>query len=83
MLPLAFSMSDQLPISPVAIVLTCSMAAGLDFTFPFSSAPNTIAYSSGYLRMRDMLGAGLLMTLLQVGLLLLAAWLYWPMIGVL
>lgn len=83
MLPLAFSMSDQLPISPVAIVLTCSMAAGLDFTFPFSSAPNTIAYSSGYLRMRDMLGAGLVMTLLQVGLLLLAAWLYWPMIGVL
>jgi sodium-dependent dicarboxylate transporter 2/3/5 len=67
----------------VAIVLTCSLAAGLDFTFPFSSAPNTIAYSSGYLRMRDMLGVGMLMTVLQVLLLLLVALVYWPLIGVL
>jgi len=83
MLPLGFSLADQMSISPVAIVLTCSLAAGLDFTFPFSSAPNTIAYSSGYLRMRDMLGVGLLMTVLSVILLLLVSRLWWPLIGVL
>jgi sodium-dependent dicarboxylate transporter 2/3/5 len=83
MLPLGFSLADQTSISPVAIVLTCSLAAGLDFTFPFSSAPNTIAYSSGYLRMRDMLGVGMLMTVLQVLLLLLVSLVYWPLIGVL
>jgi solute carrier family 13 (sodium-dependent dicarboxylate transporter), member 2/3/5 len=83
MLPLGFSLAGQLGLSPAAIVLTCSLAAGLDFTFPFSSAPNTIAYSSGYLGMRDMLGAGMVMTILQVILMLLVSWLYWPMIGVL
>jgi sodium-dependent dicarboxylate transporter 2/3/5 len=82
-LPLGFSMAPQLGISPAAIVLTCSMAAGLDFAFPFSSAPNTIAYSSGYLQMRDVLAAGSVMTALQIGLLLLVAWLWWPLIGVL
>jgi solute carrier family 13 (sodium-dependent dicarboxylate transporter), member 2/3/5 len=83
MLPLGFSLAGQLGLSPAAIVLTCSLAAGLDFTFPFSSAPNTIAYSSGYLGMRDMLGVGMVMTLIQVVILLLVSWLYWPMIGVL
>jgi sodium-dependent dicarboxylate transporter 2/3/5 len=83
MLPLGFSLADQMHVSPVAIVLTCSLAAGLDFTFPFSSAPNTIAYGSGYLRMRDMLGVGSLMTALSVVLLLLVSWLWWPLIGVL
>ncbi|HYR12337.1 MAG TPA: DASS family sodium-coupled anion symporter [Longimicrobium sp.] len=82
-LPLGFSMAPQLGLSPAAIVLTCSMAAGLDFAFPFSSAPNTIAYSSGYLHMRDMLAAGSVMTALQIALLLLVAWLWWPLIGVL
>jgi solute carrier family 13 (sodium-dependent dicarboxylate transporter), member 2/3/5 len=83
MLPLGFSLAGQLGTSPAAIVLTCSLAAGLDFTFPFSSAPNTIAYSSGYLGMRDMLGVGMVMTLIQVVILLLVSWLYWPMIGLL
>jgi solute carrier family 13 (sodium-dependent dicarboxylate transporter), member 2/3/5 len=83
MLPLGFSLSTTLGISPVATVLTCSAAGGLAFTFPFSSAPNTIAYSSGYLRMRDLLAAGSVMTALQVTILLLVAWLYWPLIGLL
>jgi sodium-dependent dicarboxylate transporter 2/3/5 len=83
MLPLGFSLAGQLGVPPVAIVLTCSLAAGLDFTFPFSSAPNTIAYSSGYLGMRDMLGVGLVMTVIQVLVMLVVSWLYWPLIGVL
>ena len=81
MLPLGFSMSGQLGVDPVVIVLTCSLAAGLDFTFPFSSAPSSIVYAGGYLRMRDMLFVGSVMTVAQILLLLLVSWLYWPMIG--
>jgi sodium-dependent dicarboxylate transporter 2/3/5 len=82
-LPLGFSLAGTLGLSPATIVLTCSLAAGLDFTFPFSSAPNTIAYSSGYLGMGDVVRAGSVMTVLQILLLLLVAWLWWPLIGVL
>lgn len=81
MLPLGFTLSGQLGLSPVTIMLTCSLAAGLDFTFPFSSAPNSIVYASGYLRMRDMLFVGGVMTVAQILLLLVVSWLYWPMIG--
>jgi sodium-dependent dicarboxylate transporter 2/3/5 len=83
MLPLGLSLAASLGLSPVVIMLTCSLAAGLDFTFPFSSAPSTIVYSSGYLRMRDMLVVGTVMTVSQVILLLLVSWLYWPRIGLL
>lgn len=83
MLPLGFSLAGQFGLSPVAVVLACSLAAGLDFTFPFSSAPNSIVYASGYLKMRDMLLVGSVMTVLQVLLLLLVARLWWPLLGIL
>jgi sodium-dependent dicarboxylate transporter 2/3/5 len=82
-LPLAFSLSSSLALSPTAMVLTSSIGAGLAFTLPISSAPNTIVYSSGYVRMRDMMFAGSLMTLVMLCVLLAVAGLYWPWIGIL
>jgi sodium-dependent dicarboxylate transporter 2/3/5 len=82
-LPLAFGLSEQVGASPVAMVLATSMGAGLDFALPFSSAPNTIAFASGYLRMTDVLKAGGLMTLASALIILLVAWLWWPLVGVL
>jgi sodium-dependent dicarboxylate transporter 2/3/5 len=82
MLPLAFGLVDRTGVPPAAIVLACSMAAGLDFTFPFSSAPSSIVYGGGYLRMRDLLRAGTLMTVAQIALLLAVARFWWPVVGV-
>jgi sodium-dependent dicarboxylate transporter 2/3/5 len=81
LLPLAFALAVPLGASPQAVVLTTSFAAGLAFTLPISSAPNTIAYASGYVSMRDMFVVGSIMTCAQLLLLLLLAWLYWPRIG--
>jgi sodium-dependent dicarboxylate transporter 2/3/5 len=82
LLPLAFTLAAPFGISPTAMVFTACFGAGLAFTLPISSAPNTIAYSSGYIGMRDMLYAGSIMTVVQLGILLLTAWLYWPRIGI-
>jgi sodium-dependent dicarboxylate transporter 2/3/5 len=82
MLPLAFSLGDQLGASPVALVLATSIGAGLDFALPFSSAPNTIAFASGYLKMTDVLKAGTVMTIVSVLIVLLVARLWWPLLGV-
>ena len=66
MLPLAFNMASQLGASPVALTLATSIGAGLDFALPFSSAPNTIVFSSGYLRMVDVVKAGGAMTIVSI-----------------
>jgi sodium-dependent dicarboxylate transporter 2/3/5 len=83
MLPLAFSLGDQLGAPPVALVLATSIGAGLDFALPFSSAPNTIAFASGYLRMVDVVKAGALMTVVSIAIVLIVAHLWWPFLGVL
>lgn len=82
MLPLAFSLGDQLGATPVALVLATSIGAGLDFALPFSSAPNTIAFASGYLRMRDVVRIGGYMTIVSLLIIVLVAWLWWPLVGV-
>lgn len=82
-LPLAFGLAEQVGAPPTAMVLATSIGAGLDFALPFSSAPNTIAFASGYLRMTDVAKAGGLMTVASVLIVLLVAWLWWPVLGVL
>ncbi|MCC6316283.1 MAG: SLC13/DASS family transporter [Gemmatimonadaceae bacterium] len=81
MLPLAFSLGNQLGASPVSLTLATSIGAGLDFALPFSSAPNTIVFASGYLRMMDVVKAGGIMTIASVLIVLLVAWLWWPVLG--
>jgi sodium-dependent dicarboxylate transporter 2/3/5 len=83
MLPLAYSLGDQLGASPMALTLATSIGAGLDFALPFSSAPNTIVFASGYLRMTDVVKAGGIMTVVSVLIVWLVAWLWWPVIGLL
>jgi sodium-dependent dicarboxylate transporter 2/3/5 len=81
MLPLAFNMAAQLGASPVALTLATSIGAGLDFALPFSSAPNTIVFSSGYLRMVDVVKAGGAMTIVSLLLVVLLVWVWWPLLG--
>jgi solute carrier family 13 (sodium-dependent dicarboxylate transporter), member 2/3/5 len=80
-LPLALGLSDRSGASPVALTLAASIGAGLDFALPFSSAPNTLVFSSGYLRMTDVLKAGTLMTIASIVIVMLAAAVWWPLIG--
>lgn len=82
-LPLAFSLGDQLGASPIALVLATTTGAGLDFALPFSSAPNTIVFASGYLRMTDVVKAGAVMTVTSLIILLLVARVWWPFLGIL
>lgn len=82
LLPLAFTLAAPLGLTPTAIVLTTCIGTGLAFTLPISSAPNTIAFASGYVRMRDMMLVGSVMTAAQLAILLLVAWLYWPRLGI-
>ena len=81
MLPLAFSIGTQLGASPLALTLATSMGAGLDFALPFSSAPNTIVFSSGYLRMWDVVKAGGVMTVVSILLVVMLVWVWWPLLG--
>ncbi|MEM9066104.1 MAG: DASS family sodium-coupled anion symporter [Planctomycetota bacterium] len=64
--------------STMVIALCCSCAMVL----PVSTPPNAIAFSSGELRVRDIIGVGLLMTALGLALILtLGRWLMGVVLG--
>ena len=55
----------MLLVVPVALASTCA------FMFPVATPPNAVAYSTGYLRMGDMIKAGLIFNL--IGTVLITA----------
>ncbi len=78
-LPLAFTLTGP-GLSPPVVMLSVCAAAGMAYMLPISSAPNTIAYSSGYVGMRDMAVIGSVMTVAQLLLLFAVQILYWPLL---
>jgi len=77
-LPMALGIGAQWGVPVAFVTLATAVAAGLAFCLPISTPPNAIIHDSGYVRTRQMLGAGCLMTALSWGVLLLVAWLLWP-----
>jgi solute carrier family 13 (sodium-dependent dicarboxylate transporter), member 2/3/5 len=61
--------------SPELFAIPVTIAASCDFMFPMSTPPNAIAYSSGYVKSKDMLKAGLLLNLVSMVLLMVLVWL--------
>ena len=69
--PVVASLAVGSGVSPEVFAIPVTIAASCDFMFPMSTPPNAIAYSSGYIRSRDMLKAGVLLNLLSLLLLML------------
>jgi sodium-dependent dicarboxylate transporter 2/3/5 len=82
-LPIAFELGDKVPgISPLVMVFSVAVPAGLAFSLPIGTPPNAIAYSAGYHRIRDSVKVGVLLNLAALSIFLLVAKFYWPAIGI-
>jgi sodium-dependent dicarboxylate transporter 2/3/5 len=81
LLPVALGIAQQFGIDPRAMAPAIALPAGLAFTLPVGTPGNAIAYSSGYLQLRDMLVPGSVLVLIAwIGFNLVARY-YWPLIG--
>ena len=63
LMPVALGIATQFGMDPRVMALVVAVPAGLAFTLPVGTPANAIAYSSGYLRLRDMLVPGALLVL--------------------
>jgi solute carrier family 13 (sodium-dependent dicarboxylate transporter), member 2/3/5 len=61
--PVVFGIADGLKFDPLVLALPVTFAASCAFMFPISTPPNAIVFSSGYIRMKDMMRAGVLLDL--------------------
>jgi len=67
--PVVFGIADGLHFDPLMLALPVTFAASCAFAFPISTPPNAIVFSSGYIKMKDMVRAGLLLDLICLGII--------------
>ncbi len=81
LLPVGFGLCHQLGVSPLAMLFMITLPAGLGFCLPMGAPPIAIAFSAGYYSVGSILSRGIIMNVLAIILLVLIAWLYWPLVG--
>jgi len=63
MMPITAALSVSIGVHPYLLMLTAVLAASSGFMLPVATAPNTIVYATGYVRVRSMTRTGLLLDL--------------------
>lgn len=71
--PVIFGISDGLQVNPILLALPVTLSASIGFMFPIATPPNAIVFSSGYIRMKDMVRAGALLDIASILIILLAS----------
>lgn len=79
LLPIVVGMGIA-PAAPImiAIAFCCSLAMPL----PISTPPNALAFSSGELRVADLMKPGLALTVIGVFLVFALGWRWWDVVGI-
>ena len=62
-LPLLFSLSVQMGINPIILLLPATIAASFGFMMPAGTPPNAMVFSSGFVPQKDMIKAGLIVNI--------------------
>ena len=78
LLPVAIAVAHQMGVDPRPFAVMVTLSASLSFVAPFEPAL-LLVYGPGQYRLRDFLRAGLPVTLLSLGILLIMIPLLWPL----
>ncbi len=70
-LPVVLGIADGLNIPPLMLAIPVTLASSYAFMMPVSTPPNAIVYSSGYISMKQMVKAGLILNLISILLLMI------------
>jgi solute carrier family 13 (sodium-dependent dicarboxylate transporter), member 2/3/5 len=81
LLPVGLGLAHRFGLDVRAVTLAVAIPAGLTFVLPVGTPAIALAYSTGYLRTRELLVPGALMWLCAWLGLNLMIHLYWPLIG--
>ncbi|MFQ5707637.1 MAG: SLC13 family permease [bacterium] len=81
MMPLALGFAADSNLDPRVMTLVLTIPSGLAFQLPMGTPATAIAFSSGYLRIRDTLLGGMYLKVIAWLVFGLSIYFYWPLIG--
>ncbi|HEV7734710.1 MAG TPA: DASS family sodium-coupled anion symporter [Candidatus Binatia bacterium] len=82
LMPVTLGVAKDFAMDPRVMALVVAVPAGLGFTMPIGTPANAIAYSSGYLSMRDMMVPGAILAVSSWAVFNIVARLFWPLLGI-
>jgi solute carrier family 13 (sodium-dependent dicarboxylate transporter), member 2/3/5 len=71
-IPVVFGIATNLGMSPILLAMPVTLGASMAFMFPVSTPPNAIVFSSGHMKVKDMMRAGIVLNLVSVVVIYLA-----------
>ena len=77
MLPIVLSLASGLNADPHILVGLTTVGVSLDYILPVGTPPSAIAYSSGYIKSKEMIKTGLILTIFVIIIPTLVAMLLW------
>ena len=72
-IPVTMAIGQGTGINPLLLSIPVAMAASCAFMMPISTPPNAIVFSSGKIKITNMIRAGFLLNLISIGVLLFCA----------
>lgn len=70
-IPVIIGIAQGLGINPLLLVVPATIASSCAFMMPISTPPNAIVFSSGHIKIKDMMRAGLLLNIVSIAVLVL------------
>ena len=77
-LPILAPIAFQIDVHPFALMVGATVAASCAFMLPVATPPNAVVFGSGYLRIPDMMRAGIWMNIISIFLVLLFTYFLLP-----
>lgn len=81
LMPLGLALAEPLSVNPKAVTYSIAYVSGLPHLLPMGTPALALAFSSGYLRVRHSVVAGLVFNLLLLAIFLIMVKFYWPLIS--
>lgn len=78
LLPILYPMAKTIDVHPFILMVSATVAASCAFMLPVATPPNAVVFGSGYLRIPDMVKAGIWMNILSIILLTLFVYFLLP-----
>ncbi len=81
MMPLALGLAGEFRLDARVITMALTIPSGLAFQLPMGTPATAIAYSSGFVRLKDTIIGGMILKVFAFVVFVISIWIYWPLIG--
>ncbi|MEM9896695.1 MAG: DASS family sodium-coupled anion symporter [Bacteroidota bacterium] len=80
LLPVLAPMAQAFDLHPFMVLVPVTLAASCAFMLPVATPPNAVVFGSGYLRIPDMMKAGILLNVLSILIITLMTYFLLPIV---